>query len=376
MKHILFLAFFLVDIALHAFEFSDPFPTEDYPYKVHKSDEEVCTDCPSVVAWLDNDRVIFTRLKKGEPFLQMQKYVDGIYSGETVIWDTKKDKVIPYHDGMLWCSYGGYLSIFYNPGLKSPDNVRVLKGFLGKEIDKKAWKQGDPIIHNDRYTCVSYAGPSFEPDTPDWTYPLREEDGVIDIGRVKWQFPLSEADQERIKKGGMPVAVIRPNGTRIKLSLGINDVQGVWWDEWAGVYILKMFLYGAVDVPKIATRPDTLVYLYPDGTLGTYALPLSYWWTKKTARAAITKKGIVVVNEQADVFPAGKRSSGAYLVRGDKMVRLNDWYVGNEKAGYNNIHRGFAVSPDGCKIAYKHTDGPRYKTVSTIQMINLCEGDE
>lgn len=351
----------------YAFEFSGPFPTKDYPYKIHKSGEEVCTDCPSVVAWLDNDHVIFTRLKKGEPFLQMKKYVDGIYSGETVIWDTKKDKVIPYHDGMLWCSYGGYSSIFYNRKKLPNDSVYIFSGFLGKESDQRAWKKGDPILHSDRHTCIVYDGLRYKPDTPNWTYPLREQDGVVDLG---WKKDRNDP------RSSTPVGVIRPDGKRIDLSLKVGGISGVWWAEWAEVYILKMFLQGALSVPKIATRPDTLVYLYPDGTLGTYELPLSYWWTKTTVRAAITKKGIVVVNEQANVLPPGKLSSGAYLIRGEQVVRLNDWYVGNEKAGYDNIHRGMAVSPDGCKLAYKHTDGPHVKIVSTIEMINLCEGDE
>lgn len=364
----LFAVLVSVGLSLHAFEFSGPFPTKDYPYKIHKSGEEVCTDCPSVVAWLDNDRVIFTRLKKGEPFLQMTVANPFAFNGETVVWDTKKDTVTPYHDGMLWCSFQRYSNICFNQNGQSQETSFSFFGYESQEQTKRYWQKGEPIkAHLDRYTCLTYDGSRFKPDTPNWTYPLREQDGVVDLG---WKKDRNDP------RSSTPVGVIRPDGKRIDLSLKVGNISGVWWEEWAEVYILKMFLHGALSVPKIATKPDTLVYLYPDGTLGTYELPLSYWWTKTTVRAAITKKGIVVVNEQADVLPAGKRESGAYLVRGDKMVRLNDWYVGNEKAGYDNIHRGIAVSPDGCKIAYKHTDGPRFKTVSTIQMINLCEGDE
>lgn len=351
----------------YAFEFSGPFPTKDYPYKIHKSGEEVCTDCPSVVAWLDNDRVIFTRLKKGEPFLQMQKYVDGIYSGETVIWDTKRDKITPYHDGMLWCSYNGFSSVFYNLEEKTQDKVRTFSGIFEHEIDKRAWQKGDKALHADRHTCVIYDGPPFKPDTPNWTYPLRDQDGVVDLGWKKDRNDPRSATQ---------VGVIRPDGTRINLPLGISEIHGVWWDEWAGVYILNMLLSGANKIGKLPSRPDELILLHPNGTLEKYPLPYAYWWTKYTDRAAITKKGIVVVNEQANVLPPGKKYSGAYLIRGEQVVRLNDWYVGNERSGLDNIHRGMAVSPDGCKLAYKHTDGPHVKNVSTIEMINLCEGDE
>ncbi|MDD4950700.1 hypothetical protein [Sulfuricurvum sp.] len=356
--------FLVLGISLQAFEFSGPFPTKDYPYTIHKSGEEVCTDCPSVVAWLDNDRVIFTRLKKGEPFLQMKTFNPFAFNGETVIWDTKKDRVIPYHDGMLWCSYDGYSSIFYNREKLTNHSVYTYTGFIGKEIDKSAWKQGDPLLHSDKHTCVVYDGPRYKPDTPNWTYPLREQDGFIDIG---WKKDRNDP------RPATSVGVIRPDGTRINLSLTNYDVHGVWWDEWAGVYILNMFLYGGFDKSK---GPDRVLTLHPDGTIERYELPYAYYWNKDTVRAAITKKGIVVVNERANYIPARKDTSGAYLIRGDKFVRLNDWYVGNEKAGYNNITRGLAVSPDGCKITYKHTNGLRENTVSTIEMINLCEGEE
>lgn len=367
MKLTLFLLI-LLGCSGYAFEFSGSFPTKDYPYKIHKSGEEVCTDCPSVVAWLDNDHVIFTRLKKGEPFLQMKSVKSFAFNGETVVWDTKKDKLTPYHDGQLTCSYQKYSSVAYNLGEKSQETAYSFYGFEGQEINKHAWQKGESISkHREMHTCIVYDGPPFKPDTPNWIYPLREQDGAVDLG---WKKDRNDP------RSSTPVGVIRPDGKRIDLSLKVGDISGVWWEEWAEVYILKMFLHGALSVPKIATRPDTLVYLYPDGTLGTYELPLSYWWTKTTVRAAITKKGIVVVNEQANVLPPGKMYSGAYLIRGEQVVRLNDWYVGNEHSGLDNIHRGLAVSPDGCKIAYKHTDGPRVHNESTIQMINLCEEDE
>lgn len=357
-----------VGLSLYAFEFSGPFPTKDYPYKIHKSGEEVCTDCPSVVSWLDNDRVIFTRLKKGEPFLQMRVANPFAFNGETVIWDTKKDKIISYHDGMLWCSYQGYSNVCFNQNGQSQETSFSFFGYEYQEQTKRYWQKGEPIkTHLDRYTCLTYNGSAFKPDTPNWIYPLRDQDGVIDLG---WKKDRNDP------RPSTPVGVIRPDGKRIGLPLTINDVQGVWWDEWADTYIIKMMFFGASKVGKLPSRPDELIFLHPDGTLENYPLPYAYWWNKYTSRAAITKKGIVVVNEQANVLPPGKMYSGAYLVRGEQVVRLNDWYVGNERSGLDNIHRGLAVSPDGCKIAYKHTDGPRVKNESTIQMINLCEGDE
>ncbi|WP_310439828.1 hypothetical protein [Sulfuricurvum sp.] len=352
----------------YAFEFSGPFPTKDYPYTIHKSGEEVCTDCPSVVSWLDNDRVIFTRLKKGEPFLQASSFKPFVFSGETVIWDTKKDKIIPYHDGMLWCSYNGYSSIYYNDGAQSQESAYGFNGFEHKEKVKRFWQKGDPITtHSDMHMCLKYNSPPFKPNTPNWTYPLREQDGVVDLG---WKKDQNDP------RPSTPVGVIRPDGKRIDLPLKAGDVSGVWWDEWAETYIIKMLLSGANKVGKLPSRPDALIFLHPNGTVENYPLPYAYWWSKYTSRAAISKKGVVVVNEQANALPPGKMYSGAYLVRGEQVVRLNDWYVGNERSGLDNIHRGLAVSPDGCKIAYKHTDGPRVKNESTIQMINLCEGDE
>lgn len=363
---------FIFTLESYAFEFEGTFPTKDYPYTIHDSHTKVCVDCWSVVAWLDNDRVIFTRLKTGEKNLQMKEYKNFVYYGETVIWDTKQNSVIPYHDGMLYCSSGGLSDVNYNIGNeKSQATAYAFVGTEGNEVVRKSWQEGEPIVsHSDRHICKSYPGPRLKPDTPNWTYPLREQDGVIDVGRKK---------NPKDERTSPPVSVIRPDGTKILLPLGVNDVDGVWWDEWAQVYILKMFVNNYTDGSRNPNRPDTLIFLHPDGTVQKYELPYAYWWGKTTRRAIITKKGVVVVNKSMNqvnpMFPRAD-TSGAYLVRDNKVVRLNEWLVGNERAGFDNIHRGIAVSPDGCKIAYKHTNGPRQSASSTIQMINLCEGDK
>lgn len=359
---LLFLSF---GVSLQAFEFSGTFPTKDYPYTIHKSGQEVCSDLLNTVAWLDNNRVIFTRLKRDEPFLQRRIYHDGIYHGETVIWDTTTNKTTPYHDGELRCSYNGYSTIFYNHhGERNINNPYYLSGFEGKESDLPFEKSRDFAPHSiNPHTCISNYNnqPLFTPQIP-WIYPLREQDGAI--ANVRNQFINNRLD----------VVTIRPEGTRINLSITSDDIRGAWWEEWAKVYILNMVIEGGYK--KYLSIDHGLLMLHPDGTIERYQIPNTYWYNKDTARAAISKKGIVVVNEQVDVMHNQKGSSGAYLIRGDKVIRLNDWYVGNAIAGNYNITRGIAVSPDGCKIAYKHTDGLREKTVSTIEMINLCEGEE
>lgn len=371
-KTLIYGTLFIFTLQSHAFEFEGKFPTKDYPYTIYDSHIKVCVDCWSVVAWLDNDRVIFTRLKAGEKNLQMKEYKNFVYYGETVIWDTKQNSVTPYHDGMLWCSSKGSSDVSYHVGgVKSQETAYSFFGAEGNELVERVWQRGEPVVsHYDRHTCTLYDGLPMKPDTPNWTYPLREQDGVIDVGRKK---------NPKDERTSPPVSVIRPDGPKIILPLGVNDVKGVWWDEWAQVYILKMFVYNRILVPSSAKNPDRLIFLHPDGTVQKYELPFDYWWSKTTDRAVITKKGVVVVNESTNqvnpMFPRAD-TSGAYLVRDTKVVRLNDWLVGNERAGFDNIHRGIAVSPDGCKIAYKHTNGPRQSASSTIQMINLCEGDE
>lgn len=92
--------------AVYGGEFVGSCPPGIIPIRSTKAAKRCVPTVQAVVAWLDNDRVIFTRLKQGEPFLQMKFYTDGVYNGETVIWDTKTDQIIPYHDRILWCIYG------------------------------------------------------------------------------------------------------------------------------------------------------------------------------------------------------------------------------------------------------------------------------
>jgi hypothetical protein len=127
----------------------------------------------------------------------------------------------------------------------------------------------------------------------------------------------------------------------------------------------------------VPRQHDLVPILYPDGHIERLPITDKYSLKNSTDLIALTRRGMVVTNNSIWVgalFP-NKLSSGAYLIRGEQVVRLVDWLVGNERAGLDNSHRGLAVSPDGCKLAFKHGEGERRKVKHTIKMIDLCQGE-
>lgn len=355
--------------AAWAFEFDGPFPTRDYPFEVKDSGVEVQVDAATVVGWLDNEQVIFSALKPGEPRLQGAVFHANRKPqnapGRVVMWNTRNGEVKQYSEGKLACSHGGFVSIWYDvtDSITGKTGSRTRTGYLGREEDKRAWQPGDPVRHRDWHTCLIYDGPPKKPAPDHWVFNLREEDGFLAVG-LKGK-PNNPKD---------PVILIRPDGTRQLLPITWPEVQGAWWNDWAGVYLLAQMLNSGHTVPP---KPDYLPVLHPDGRLERYRIPDSYSLRNTTRLAVITRRGFVVTNEAIFVgalFP-NKAQSGAYLIRGEQVVRLVPWLVGNERAALDNSHRGIAVSPDGCKLAFKHGEGERYKTAHTIKMIDVCQGE-
>lgn len=355
------LALFAIASSARAFEFNGPFPAGDYPFAVKDSGVEVQIDNHVAVEWLDEDRVIFSALNPGQPRWRGKKKPDQIpFEGRVVVWNTRTGAVTEHSQGWLWCAYRGYVSIVYTTGVSADGKpvIRTRKGMFGYEEDKPAWKSGDPKVHRDWHTCTMYDGLPFNPEPSRELLPLREQDGVLDLSPKGKSYSATQT-----------VSVIRPDGTRAELPIKAIEVQGVWWNDWAGVYLLAHHLDGGFVAPRI---PDTLPIFYPDGRLERYALPQAYWLRNETSRAVITKRGLFVVNDRGTEVMKG--GSGAYLIRGEQISRLIDWYVGNKNSASEGRHIGIALSPSGCKVAFKHGAVSQYKNPHTIKMIDLCEG--
>jgi len=313
------------------------------------------------VEWLDEDRVIFSALNPGQPRWRGKKKPDQIpFEGRVVVWNTRNGAVTEHGQGWLWCAYRGYVGIVYTAGVSTDGKpvIRTRTGMFGYEDDKHAWKPGDPKVHRDWHTCTVYDGLPFNPEPSRELLPLREQDGVLDLSPKGKSYSPTQT-----------VSVIRPDGARIELPIKASEVQGVWWNDWAGVYLLAHHRYGGFVVPRV---PDTLPILYPDGRLERYALPQAHWMRNATNRAVITKRGLFVANDSGSEVMKG--GSGAYLIRGEQVSRLIDWYVGNKNSASEGRHIGIALSPSGCKVAFKHGAVSQYKNPHTIKMINLCEG--
>lgn len=348
------------------FVFEGTFPTREYPFAVKDSGVEVRVDEDTVLEWIDADKVIFSALKPGEPRLQDALFHADRKSheapGRVVVWDTRTGDIKDLGEGKLHCAYRGYVSYYWeipNPTTGKPEAF-FKKGMYGSEVASRGWRPGDPPRHRDTFTCQGFDGPRQPEVTDCWVYQLRVADGVVATSR-KGQAADPKA----------AAILMRPDGTRHTLDLPQREVQGAWWNDWAGVYLLAQLRSGG----KVSPREDFLPILYPDGRIEQYRIPDSYSLRESTRLAVITRRGFVVTNDRVftGAFMSNKSTSGAYLMREGQVVRLVPWLVGNERSFFDNTHRGMAVSADGCKLAFKHGEGDRYKVKHTIKMIDLCE---
>ena len=359
------LSLLFIITSVQAFEFEGPFPDHDYPFPVKDSGVEVRIDGDTTVEWLDEERVIFSALAKGEPRMQGAFGAKKQYPGRVVVWNTRTGKVKEHSSGLLWCSHYGWVSIFY--AFRNGDFERTKSGPFGNETDRASWKPGDPPKHRDPHTCRIYEGPQKVVAPPDHVvFSLREQDGFLDTG--------SRNQSLRDRKN--PVVLIRPDGTRTELPLLPIEVDGVWWEQWAGVYILAQ---GRAGIRSRPIRHDEIPFLTPDGKLIQWQVPNEYWRRHTVQGVALTRQGWLLANRDAPTTRFQRTSGGLFLVRNHNVIRIYDGFFGNQKSSLYGTHRGISVSPSGCRIAFKHADirgiPKPYTTPYTIKMINVCKGE-
>jgi len=126
-----------------AFEFSGSFPDRDYPLPVKDSGVEVQVDEATVVEWIDDEKVIFSALKPGEPRLQGKGYhadrKDHFAPGRVVVWNTRTDEIKDLGEGKLYCAYRGYVSYYWEDPNPTSGNLKLgsKRGFTEKSLSSR-----------------------------------------------------------------------------------------------------------------------------------------------------------------------------------------------------------------------------------------------
>lgn len=204
--------------------------------------------------------------------------------------------------------------------------------------------------------AFEFSGPLQERDYP---FPVKDSGVGVQVDEatvVEW------VDNERVI-----FSVLRPGEPRLRTRLYNADRQdhfapglagGLGWCICAAAACASKYAGGN---PRIASRWHGSAFAASPGFLGGALVPDPC--TDETWHC-IAIWDIVMMQ--------GKVASGICLVCDGKVVRLIAWLVGNDRASLDNTRHGLVISPEGCKVAFKHATGERIKSRHSIRMIDLC----
>jgi len=242
------------------------------------------------------------------------------------VWDTKQNKVDAYGNSQKglqsFCANNGYVSYMWQG--------KLYAGTFGSEVEIQAARRNP-------YSCKpSAAAPA--------GVPLLDEHGWLDVSgsHVVLRNSTAAAVETAIPKQAGPIEVA--------------------YLPWA-----KQYLVTGNAGANAKTQPAW--YLRPDGSTTEVKWPAGEWQAASLYLA--TRQGLLVWARQgADPKTA---VYGHFLLRGGVATRIA-W-------GY--YWRGTSVSPDGCKIAFRHAvnredekrgyaEWKAGRTANTLRMIDVC----
>lgn len=242
------------------------------------------------------------------------------------VWDTRQNKVEPYSDSQKglasFCSHNGYVSYIWQG--------KLYAGMFGSEVQV-------PGSYRNPHSCKPYA------DRPP-AMPLLEEHGWLDVS-------------------GPSTIVLRRDGNSpgVETSIPKQPIE-VRYLPWA-----KQYLVIGKSEANAKTAPAW--YLRPDGSSTEVKWPAGEWQASPDYLA--TRMGLLVWARQgADPKTA---LYGHFLLRGGVATRI----------AQGNYWKGTSVSPDGCKIAFRHAlnrddekrgyaEWKAGRPANTLRMIDVC----
>lgn len=372
----------------HALEM--PFPTRELPFAVKDSKLEGALEYGGPVKWMDNDRVIFSSFKPGA-----KKYPAGETS-QIVIWDTTKNSVTIYADGFLQCYSDGRVIYqtdrkFESDG-KSSETRRI--GEMGKEQEESLqYSPGTFNLHHpyNSYSCNTYSSLGYttydeinRPNPGMRILRLREDHGYLDLytNKRKWVETITQKEGETgpkliqlrevtgleyVPENKYPIKYYRPGQPPIELGIvrgGITDRPV--FSKYANAYVLDQLISGKGSGSAMLRLPDGQRYavrlLSPEGEITTLTYPDALYQRTGTREINVSRIGLLIASVHQSFRPT-LVDTGLFLARGERAVKIMDGQVSSVD-----------VSPDGCKVVFRHAELKNSAYPCTIKMINVCSG--
>lgn len=269
------------------------------------------------IHWMDNERVIFMGV---DPQITELREGDGLRVPKPAlyIWNHRTNALTRYadlSDASSFCYADGYIRYNFRRDGKSV----LRKGFIGKEEELvfEGPFPSEPNIAVNALTCKEYDRrelPSFGVGT---AYPLKEGHGYLGA--------------KGKDAAGNPVLMYFASGRHMGIPIPVRKSWSPTYSEY-----FKSYVFQSMD------SQTKLWTLKLDGSVQEVDVP-SGLWTSGTVKYGLTREGVFMMSHSAAtetrrVFRDENR--GGFLVNGGKVERIATGYIS-----------GFAVSPDGCKVA-------------------------
>lgn len=372
----------------HALEM--PFPTRELPFAVKDSKLEGALNNGGAVKWMDNDRVIFSAFRKDVP---RSSDPEGL---RIVIWDTAKDSVTPYAEGKLLCYNEGRI-VYQTEATKFISRgVAIEKGKIGEMGKEQSVELGasDTNWLFNPYSCNSYGSLGYStwdeihrPNPGMRILRLREDHGYLDLytNNRKWVETITQKGGETgpkliqlrevtgieyVPENKYLIKYYRPGQPPIELGIVNGGITGrPVFSKYANAYVLDQLIPDRRSVEasqphQFPVGPPAVHLLSPEGELTTIKYPDNLYNDSKrrAQKINVTRSGLVI-GLPTQSFRPMLGDTGMLLVRGDKVIKIMDGQVDDVD-----------VSPDGCKVVFRHAELNNSAYLCTIKMINVCSG--
>ena len=325
---------------------------------------------------------IFSSFKPGA-----KKYPAGETS-QVVIWDTVKDSVTVYADGFLQCYSDGRVIYQtdrkFESGGKWSETRRI--GEMGKEQEESLqYSPGTFNLHHpyNSYSCNTYSSLGYttydeinRPNPGMRILRLREDHGYLDLytNKRKWveTGPKSIREVtglEYVPENKYQIKYYRPKQSPIELhsipgGIGMTPV----FSKYANAYVLDQLIPNkrSVEASQPLRFPDgapTVRLLSSSGEITVLTYPNALYDSSINANEiAVSRAGLLIASAHQSFRPM-LGDTGLFLARGEKAIKIMDGQVSSVD-----------VSPDGCKIVFRHAELNNSAYPCTIKMINICFG--